>query len=221
MLERTPEPELMDDPAQACAYAEADFEAPHQYFVELFGETFPDWEGGSVLDLGCGPADITVRFARRYPLCAIDGLDGSGAMLRLGREALEAEGLGERIRLVQGYLPGAELPRYDYDAVISNSLLHHLAEPMVLWETVRSQGDTGAPVFVMDLVRPDTGAQARKLVEMYADGEPEVLRRDFHHSLLAAYRVEEVEAQLAAAALHGLSVRAVSDRHLVVSGYLP
>ena len=221
MLERTPEPELMDDPDQARAYAEADFEAPHQYFVDLFGETFPHWRGETALDLGCGPADITLRFARRYPACRIDGLDGSEAMLRLGRRMVDEEGLGGRIRLVRGYLPGADLPRGKYDAIISNSLLHHLADPMALWNAVRAHAGPGAPVFVMDLMRPATLAQARDMIQMYADGEPEVLQRDFYHSLLAAYRVEEVESQLAAAGLERLSVRPVSDRHLVVSGLLP
>ena len=65
----------------------------------------------------------------------------------------------------------------------------------------------------------DGDARAEALVDEYAEGEPEVLRRDFLHSLHAAYTVDEVRAQLQAAGLEGLSVRATSDRHLVVSGY--
>ena len=47
--------------------------------------------------------------------------------------------------------------------------------------------------------------------------EPPVLKRDFYNSLLAAFEIEEVRAQLAAAGMSGLSVRTVSDRHLLVS----
>lgn len=220
-MDRIPEPELMEDPAQALAYAEADFEAPHEHFVELFGETFPHWRGETVLDLGCGPGDITLRFARKYPLCSIEGVDGSEAMLRLGRKALEAEGMAGRIRLIKGYLPGVEMPRQRYDAIISNSLLHHLADPMALWEAIRAHGHTGTQILVMDLMRPQSREQARAMQEAYAAGEPEVLRQDFYHSLLAAYRVEEVQAQLASAGLDTLSVQAVSDRHLTVSGAMP
>jgi len=220
MLERTPEPELMDDPAQARAYAEADFEKPHQYFVDLFGETFPRWEAGRVLDLGCGPGDITLRFARRYSTSLIEGIDGSEAMLQLARKAVENEGLGGRIGLSHGYLPGAQPPYSGYDAVISNSLLHHLADPGVLWKAIRRYGRPGAAVFVMDLMRPETLKEAQNMVETYAEGEPEVLRRDFYHSLLAAYRIEEVERQLDDAGIDQLTVRPVSDRHLVVSGFL-
>jgi hypothetical protein len=45
-----------------------------------------------------------------------------------------------------------------------------------------------------------------------------VHRLDFYNSLRAAFEVEEVEAQLRAAGLDGFTVRAVSDRHLVVTG---
>jgi SAM-dependent methyltransferase len=220
MMERIPEPELMNEAAQARAYAEADFAEPHERFVTLFGEFFPEVDpAGWVLDLGCGPADITLRFARAHPRCRIDGVDGAGAMLALGREAVEAAGLVERVRLVHGYLPGATLPRPRYEAVISNSLLHHLADPLVLWRAVAAHAESGAPVFVMDLMRPESREAAAALVEQYAAGEPEVLRRDFHHSLLAAYTPAEVEGQLVAAGLAGLAVRPVSDRHLTVSGY--
>jgi hypothetical protein len=52
----------------------------------------------------------------------------------------------------------------------------------------------GAPVLVMDLMRPASPAAAEALVEQYAAGEPEVLRRDFYNSLLAAFEPGEVRA---------------------------
>ena len=55
-------------------------------------------------------------------------------------------------------------------------------------------------------------------MEQYSAGEPEVLKRDFHNSLLAAFNPAEVRAQLQAADLHELEVTIISDRHLLVSG---
>lgn len=218
-MQRLPEPELMDDAAQARAYAEADFSEPHEHFVALFQESFPDEDlAGTVLDLGCGPADVTLRLARAYPRCQIDGLDGAAAMLDLGKTAVRQAGLEARVRLVQGYLPGAEPPCAAYDAVVSNSLLHHLAEPAVLWASIKRWAKPGAPVLVMDLLRPDSPAALGALVARYAAEAPEVLRRDFANSLRAAYRLEEVRAQLANAGLAELAARPVSDRHLLVSG---
>ncbi|SMF93853.1 Ubiquinone/menaquinone biosynthesis C-methylase UbiE [Methylomagnum ishizawai] len=220
-MQRIPEPELMDDTAQARAYAEADFSEPHQRFVTLFQEAFPgETLAGTVLDLGCGPADVTLRLARAYPLCRIDGLDGAAAMLECGREAVRRAGLDDRVRLVEGYLPGAVPPLATYDAVVSNSLLHHLADPRVLWASIRRWGGPGAPVLVMDLMRPDGPAAVDALVLRYAADAPAVLRRDFEHSLRAAYRVEEVRAQLVEAGLPTLAVRPVDDHHLAVWGRL-
>ncbi len=219
-MKRIPEPELMNDLAQARAYAGADFEAPHNQFIELFRQAFPDYDGqGTVLDLGCGPADITLRFARAYPACTVHGVDGAPAMLQQGRLTVEAAGLADRITLLEGHLPGASLPLPQYDAVISNSLLHHLAEPQVLWDSIRRHARPQAPVFVMDLRRPDSVEAAIQLVKTYAGDEPVILREDFHRSLLAAYTVEEVAAQLQAAGL-ALAIRVVSDRHFIVHGFV-
>jgi len=218
-MERIPEPELMDDAAQAAAYAFADFEEPHARFIELFRETFPaEAVEGTVLDLGCGPGDITIRFVHAYPECVVHGVDGAAAMLAHGRERVEREGLLERVELIEGYLPGITLPLARYDAVISNSLLHHLRDPRVLWDTLKHYARPGALVFIMDLLRPASREQAQALVDEYAADEPDILRHDFFHSLLAAYRVEEVEAQLRAAGLDYLGVERTSDRHLLIRG---
>ena len=220
-MQRIPEPELMNDEAQARAYAEADFEAPHSYFIELFQQAFPSLSvNSSVLDLGCGPGDISLRFAKAYPECEVHGVDGASAMLAFGEQAIQRAGLQDRIRLLQGYLPGARLPRQQYDVVISNSLLHHLADPMTLWQAVQDYAAPAAPVFIMDLMRPESTQQAQALVEEYAAEEPAVLQHDFYYSLLAAYTPQEVQQQLSVLALP-LTVKVVSDRHLIVTGRMP
>jgi len=220
-MERVPEPELMEDDAQAQAYAEADFAEAHSRCIELLREVLPGLgEEGRALDLGCGPGDVTIRFARAFPGWRVDGVDGSAAMLRYGRAAVERAGLQGRVALIQAYLPEGGVPGEGYDLILSNSLLHHLGEPQVLWSSVRRWGGDGAHVFVMDLLRPESRERAQGLVEAYSGGEPEILRHDFFHSLLAAYRVAEVEGQLAAAGLGHLAVQPASDRHLIVWGRL-
>jgi 2-polyprenyl-3-methyl-5-hydroxy-6-metoxy-1,4-benzoquinol methylase len=217
-MERLPEPELMNEPAQALAYASADFSEPHDAFVARFGRCFPRFDGGAVLDLGCGPADVTIRFARAYPTARMVAMDGAAAMLVLGRQAVAAAGLTGRIRLTQVRLPAANFRASRYAAVISNSLLHHLAHPGVLWDSVRMAAAPEAVVFVMDLLRPPSREAAERLVALHAADAPEVLRRDFFNSLLAAFRPEEVRSQLIAAGLPGMQVEVASDRHLIAYG---
>jgi cyclopropane fatty-acyl-phospholipid synthase-like methyltransferase len=215
---RVAEPELMDTVEQARAYAAADFSEPHQAFVTRFRDRFPDFVGGHVLDLGCGAADVTVRFARAYPAARVHGVDGAQAMLDEGRRLVRQVGLGERITLELLRLPSPSLGGAEYDAVISNSLLHHLAEPAVLWSSIEAAARPGAPVFVMDLHRPASTDAAQRLVDEYAADESPVLRDDFYRSLCAAYTPEEVQSQLVRSALPHLRVEVVGDRHLVVYG---
>lgn len=224
MLARTPEPELMDDPDQVRAYAEADFEQAHQSVVEHLLARFPalDLERpASVLDLGCGPADVTVRLARAWPGAVFVGVDGAERMLAAARLRLRREGLTDRVELRRAVLPDPTLAREHFDAVISNSLLHHLHAPEVLWDTIRRTAEPDAPVLVMDLRRPDDAATVDALVERHAAGEPEVLRRDLTNSLHAAFRPDEVSDQLRESGLRSLQVEAVGDRHLLVWGPAP
>ncbi len=220
-MNRTPEPELMLGQEQARAYSEADFEEPHSRFIELFSRSFPGEAAvGNVLDLGCGPADISLRFAGAYPQARIHGVDGSEAMLRIGRQAVCREGLEERVQLIHCTLPTMELPQKSYDGVISNSLLHHLQDPQVLWQTIKQFARPEAPVFIMDLMRPTNEAQAQEWVATYAATAAEVVKHDFYHSLLAAYRPDEVRSQLDEADLTHFCLEVIGDRHMIVWGSL-
>lgn len=218
-MERVPEPELMDDDAQAQAYARADFEEPNGYFVDQLAERFEALPSAArVLDVGCGPADIVVRLAQRHPGWRIEAVDGSAAMLAHARTAVQRAGLTERVRLVHARIPHAPLEERRFDVVLSNSLLHHLPDAAVLWELIARVAEPGAAIVVMDLTRPADEARARALVEEHSAGEAEVLRSDFFNSLRAAFTPDEVRAQLAAAGLAELAVERVSDRHLLVHG---
>jgi SAM-dependent methyltransferase len=222
-MKRIPEPEeLMDDPAQARAYAEADFSEPNQLFLELFADLHGGPLDGLALDLGCGPGDIPLDFVQRHPAARIEAVDGAPAMLELARAKLAARPeLTARVIWRCDHLPCTELPAAGYDAVLSNSLLHHLADPLDLWRTVARCARPGAAVLVMDLARPHSETAVDALVETHALDAPEVLRRDFRNSLFAAYTPVEVADQLVAAGLPPLEVRMVSDRHLAVLGNWP
>ena len=219
-MQRVPEADLMLGVEQARAYALADFSEPHQQFIELFQQHFALAKPHSVLDLGCGTGDVTLRLARAYPDSMIYGVDGSDEMLFFAHQAIYAEMFHNQIKLIKGYLPDIELPLQRFDTIISNSLLHHLKEPQDLWHTVARYAAPGATIMSMDLLRPESISQVRDLVRQYALNEPPQLQQDFYNSLCAAYRKTEVEGQLQVCGLSGLKVEVVSDRHLLVYGTL-
>ena len=219
-MQRICEPELMEEPLQAQAYAEADFNATDQAVITRLEEHFPAGLGERIIDLGCGPGNISFRLAARYPASAVLGLDGSEAMLAIAAARLADLPHPTGLSFRRAVLPCTELPSRGFSALVSNSLLHHLHDPGVLWRTVRQLGAAGAAVYVKDLRRPATEAAAQALLATHLAGAPAVLQRDYLHSLRAAFTPEEVGEQLLAAGLIGLRVSAVADRHLEVAGRL-
>ena len=211
----------MDDAEQARAYADADFADVNQAFVDRFRERFGDFTHGRVIDLGCGPADIPLRLARALQNVDILAVDGAPAMLRIAGERVAAAASPRRVHPIAARVPRLPLRDGELDAAISNSLLHHLADPAPFWREIRRITRAGAPVLVMDLFRPASRAAASQIVENAAADESPILRRDFYNSLLAAFTAREVRAQLDASGLAAWSCDVVSERHWLVAGRNP
>ena len=223
-MQRLPEPELMTGLEQARAYAAADFSSSDQAFMERLRQLFPDGLGQRLVDLGCGPGNISFRLARANPEAAVLAVDGAPAMLDLAREQLQRElrhqpQLEARLRFVEAVLPDPTLPG-GASAVLSNSLLHHLHDPGVLWRSLRQLAAPGAAVYVKDLRRPACLADAEALRARHLADAPPVLQHDYLASLQAAFTPEEVAAQLSAAGLGCLQLAALEDRYLEVWGRL-
>jgi SAM-dependent methyltransferase len=233
-MQRSVEPELMDDPLQVLAYAQADFKASDQALVDRLVEIFGEAVGERLVDLGCGPGNISFRLAERFSKASVVGLDGAAAMLEVAQRELAkrelvqrglgGSGLADRIGFDQVLL-GPETPPYGgFTAVVSNSLLHHLHDPQVLWRHLRQLAAPGAAVYIKDLRRPASPEAARALLQQYLPAAPPVLQRDYLASLHAAFEPAEVKAQLRSAGLpvgeQGLRVAALDDRYLEVWGRL-
>jgi ubiquinone/menaquinone biosynthesis C-methylase UbiE len=219
MILRVLEPELMEDAGQVIAYAKADFNRPHSEFIRRLKNLLKNPSfNGIALDLGCGPGDISQRFVKAFPNSTLDAIDGSMLMIDFAQHTTDAK-LKQRLNFIHGKLPENPLPNSVYDIIFSNSLLHHLPEPQVLWQTIKKYSKPGTHIAVMDLLRPGRTYLAKTLVDMYAATEPEILQRDFYNSLLAAFSLDEIKNQLTEADL-SLRVEQISDRHIYISGII-
>jgi len=225
-MERVPEPELMDGAEQAAAYAAAELSASDGAVIARLGELFPEGLGSRLVDLGCGPGNISFRLAELRPAPAqVLAIDGAPPMLAQAARELERRrqrqpDLPQRLVFRLSRLPDPALPG-GFSAVVSNSLLHHLPDPAVLWGALRQLAAPGARIYVKDLRRPADAAAVGALVQRHAADAPPVLQHDYRASLHAAFTPEEVEGQLRAAGLAGaLQVAPSDDRYLEVWGRL-
>ena len=215
-MQRIVEPEIMAGVDQATAYAQADFSKPNQAFIDGLLASYGLLDRQCVLDIGCGPGDIAKTLAARFPNIHITAIDGSKPMLAIAQQVAP---LGNVV-FEQCCLPDQQLPVAAFDVLISNSLLHHLHNPQVLWQTIKHCAKSTAFVYVMDLFRMPSADEARKIVEQYAHNEPPILQNDFYRSLCAAFTLDEIRQQLVQARLTELTVDQTSDRHVVIQGHL-
>ena len=100
-----------------------------------------------------------------------------------------------------------------FGAVISNSIVHHIPEPLqVLTESIRVL-KPGGLLFFRDLLRPQNNLLVEQLVETYAADEDEHARQMFEASLRAALSLEEILDFVTSLGFAAETVRATSDRH--------
>jgi trans-aconitate methyltransferase len=219
-LARECEPELMDGCEQALAYAEADFSASDAALVEWIASNFPEGLGDWIIDLGCGPGNISFRLADRWPQARILGIDGASAMLDLARLRLQQQPRSGLLSFEKHLLPCPQLTA-SASALVSNSLLHHLHDPQVLWQSLQRLGRPNAVVVIHDLLRPHSEAELQNLVQLHAADASPLLRRDYTASLRAAFQPDEIAVQLQQAGLIGMHVQPRDDRYITVWGRLP
>jgi trans-aconitate 2-methyltransferase len=226
-MQRTPEPELMNDLEQVVAYGAADFSRSDTALIEALEQLCLANKqtlhaGDRLLDLGCGPGNISERLARQWPHCDVIGLDAAARMLALAEQRRQQDQPRlHRLRYQASSMQDlCTAPSLEATVLVSNSLLHHLHDPQDLWRLHRRHGRGSALVLHRDLRRPDSPEQALALRERHLPDAPQVLKDDYLASLHAAFTAAEVEEQLAAAGLQTLEVVERDDRYLEVRGRL-
>ncbi len=219
MLERVLEPELMDDPDEAESYDAMDHAEVNRRFVEALLAAGP--LGDDVLDLGTGTAQIPIELCSQQATCRVMASDAATCMLDVARYNLAVSGNEHRIQLHHGDSKQLGFDDSMFDAVISNSLIHHVAEPRcVLSEMLRVCKPAGR-IFVRDLCRPESSEHVEQLVRLYAAQESPYNQQLFRQSLCAALTREEIRALVAEQGFAPETVQMTSDRHWTWSATKP
>jgi trans-aconitate 2-methyltransferase len=104
-------------------------------FADLLARVHPG-DPGLVADLGCGPGNLTVELARRWPRAQVRGIDSSAEMIAAAEPLVTAEGLepAEGLGPAEGRLSFALAdvrewqPERAPDVIVSNAVLQWIPE---------------------------------------------------------------------------------------------
>ena len=215
---------------QAIAYSKADFSLGENDFIkklELYlleiGRKVD--ENSLIVDMGCGPGNITELLARRWPSSKVIGIDDSKEMLIIAEERKQKRKFSEDLKGLSYikenlnlFSNGKVKINSIADVLVSNSLLHHIHNPSQFWDATKNLAKNGCVIFHKDLRRPFSKEIAINFQRKYQPNAPEILKKDFLASLYAAFTIEEVKDQLNKAGLCQLKVFKVDDRYLEIIG---
>jgi ubiquinone/menaquinone biosynthesis C-methylase UbiE len=218
-LERVLEPEVMDSAEEASDYDAMDHAEVNRRFVDDLLDAIslaPSSEPPAlldILDLGTGTALIPIQLCKKFLDCRVMAADAAVNMLELARYNIEVNSLTERIELAHVDAKGLPFGDAMFDVVMSNSIVHHIPEPIyVLREAVRVT-KPGGLLFFRDLLRPATEAKLNHLVATYTGNENANSQRMFAESLHAALSLDEIRDLVASLNHNPGSVVQSSDRH--------
>jgi ubiquinone/menaquinone biosynthesis C-methylase UbiE len=213
MLTRTLEPEVMDTAEEARDYDAMDHSAVNRLFADDFLAVYAVAPPGPILDVGTGTGQIPIELCRRLPACQVTAIDLADHMLAVGRENVRRANLDARLRLERW--DAKEMPCADdtFAAVMSNSIVHHIPEPIAVFAEMVRVVRPGGVLFVRDLLRPDDEPTLRRLVDLYAAGANAHQRKMFADSLHAALSLAEVQSLVTTLGFHAATVRQTTDRH--------
>lgn len=219
LLNRTPEPPPADVRAESWLYHEMDHSEVNQQFVDDFlrnkaAAAAPGVCGPRIIDLGCGPADIAIRVCCDNPSAEIMAVDNEVEMLEIAKVEIDIAGMLGRIQLQQADITDMDAFADGMaDAVISNTVLHHLDDPAPGIATAVRLVRPGGRVFIRDLFRPASEYDVESLVQSVAGDETDFAKQLLRQSLHASMTLDEVQSIVRGLGIDPACVQMTSNRH--------
>ena len=229
-MERIPEPELMKKKEQVISYDEADFSEGEVNLINqinhyLLRNNISLNEEDLIVDLGCGPGNISEKLAIKWPNTEVVGIDGSKEMI------LRAE-YNKNIYINQKKLNNLRyiccdikdiksnnfLFKKEISLLVSNSLIHHITYLEDFFNTIKSLSSNITVNFHKDLKRPLDEKSALELKLQCSKKYNEILTNDYYASLRASYTLKELKNFTLENNLSSLEVFEDVDKYLIVYG---
>ena len=211
---RVPEKELMCSNEQAASYANANFTESNNIFINNTFQHVKIDNYTKLLDVGCGDGEIPIRISKETD-CEITAIDGSQAMLNEFKKKIDKNNV-RNIFLHKKLIDQNLFLDKSFDVIICNSVLHHVSDLSLFWNTIFRLSRKNGIICLMDLERPKSNKELDDILLKYGGKDP-ILLDDFKNSLKAAYTINEVSQQLDGYNNISFTIKPVSDRHFFVN----
>ena len=204
----------MDTWLEATAYDAMDFESVNTAFATDTIDLDP--HAIKVLDIGTGTARIPILMCQQRPQYLITAIDLAQSMLIIGQRNVETAGLNQRIRLERVDSKRMPYPNLEFDMVVSNSLVHHIPDPLSLFQEIKRLVRPGGAILIRDLIRPENDTIVNGFVAKIGDGYDDNQRQLFRDSLNAALTLSEVQELIDRSGLAQVKLAQSSDLHWTI-----
>jgi ubiquinone/menaquinone biosynthesis C-methylase UbiE len=214
-MDRILEPEVMDTWLEATAYDAMDFGAVNMAFVVDAIALDPD--AVKILDMGTGTARIPILMCQQRPQYLVTGVDLAQSMLIIGQRNIEEAKMTQRIRLERVDSKKMPYPDLEFDMLVSNSLVHHLPEPLSFFQELKRLVKPGGAILIRDLVRPEDDRLVNELVTKLGKDYDVRQQQLFYDSLKAALTLAEVQDLIDRVGLTQVTLTQSSELHWTIA----
>ena len=231
-MKREAEPELMISREQVIAYANADFSQGEKDFIEFIKNYLKVnkiklSDNDLIIDLGCGPGNISERLSNEWPDVNVIGIDGSREMIK---EAESRRNLKRKLNskkfiklnYICDDIKNLKLDQFGskqkISLIVSNSFIHHLTCIDQFFKCILDLSSNETLNFHKDLKRPLNHQEAFALKFKSSQKYNDVLTNDYYASLLASYTAIEIEKQILQNSITSMDVIEDGEQYLIVYG---
>jgi len=229
-MERVPEPELMEEKEQVISYDEADFSEGEVNLINqinyyLLRKNISLGEKDLIVDLGCGPGNISEKLAIKWPNTEVVGIDGSKEMIlraeynkSISTNQKKLKNLRYICSDIKDIKSNNFLFKKTISLLVSNSLIHHITNLEDFFNTIRILSSKTTVNFHKDLKRPSDEKSALELKAQCSTKYNEILTKDYYASLRASYTFKELKSFTLENDLSSLDVFEEGENYLIVYG---
>lgn len=197
-MDRIPEIGAMDDPCEVDSYDRLSKKylglVERLFVVRAFSllKKTKARDNPLILDVGTGPANIPIQFARKVSSARIIAIDLSQNMLKKARSNIEEARLDNCIILICADAERLPFKDESFQIVLCHSTIHHLSNPLLAINEILRVVKKGSRFIIRDLRRPPS-----VILELYVliFGLPYdwLMKKMYRESLKAGYTYKEMK----------------------------